>query len=136
MWHVFHFMFYILHLMILNPSIVFKIVNLHWTCLYLLFHMLPCKQIVLERTSTEKLEFKCLNGMFGMVWFFEILKTFTFVFMKIVARITKKHANILCYTLTCCNPTFLLFKHHPNEVDIYLSYIHQGKIFCKRVVWG
>ena len=45
----------------------------------------------------EKLKFKHLDGVFGMFWFFGILKTSGFVGEKksdIVATIMTKHANI------------------------------------------
>ena len=49
----FSFMLYVLYLMILNLVIVSKI-NLQWGC-FLIFSYIPCKQLKLERSLTEKL---------------------------------------------------------------------------------
>ena len=50
---------------------------------YWLFPTFTCKQFKLERPSMEKLKFKHLNRVFGMLRFFEVLKICGFAFVKI-----------------------------------------------------
>ena len=60
----FSFMLYVPYLMILNLVMVSKI-NLQWGC-FLIFSYIPCKQPKLQRSLTEKLKFKHLDGVFGI----------------------------------------------------------------------
>ena len=70
-----------LHLPKLNLIIVFKI-NLQWSCL-LAFCCPPCKQFKLRWPSMEKLNFKHLNRVFQMFWFYGISNIHGFLFVKI-----------------------------------------------------
>ena len=69
---LFHFIFYVLHLMTENLIAVSKN-NLQWSC-WLTFK--------LERSLMDKLKHKRLNGVFGMVSFFGILKICGFVYLR------------------------------------------------------
>ena len=73
-WHVFLFMFNALHLTISNLIKVSKI-NLQRSC-FPVFPTLPWQQLKLERPSTEKMKFNHHCEIFGMLLFFEILKTY------------------------------------------------------------
>ena len=110
MWYVFHFIYYVLDLTTLNPIKVAKI-NLQWSCLAAI---LPCKQFMLERASMVKTKFKCLDGVFEMFCFLEILKICGFVFMKTNLILLQSWQNMPTYfaklTLTrCFNSTSLFF---------------------------
>ena len=50
---------------------------------YRLFVAFCCKQFQLKRPSIEKLKLKHFDGVFGIFWFFGILKICGFVFVKI-----------------------------------------------------
>ena len=60
MWHVFHFMFYVIILAILDLFRVCK-VNLQWSCLPFFANSFSWK---------EKLKFKYLDGVFKMFQLF------------------------------------------------------------------
>ena len=114
MWHVFCFMFYIIHLTILNLK--WKFLELIYNeVVYWLFLSFLCRQFKLERSSTEKLKLKHLDGVFRMFWFFGILKICGFVFMKInlILQLHSRRKISTCLaklTLTrWINSAFLIF---------------------------
>ena len=72
MWSVFHFVFYVLCLMVWNLIIVFKS-NLQWSCLPACSFSTRPQLLEVKKPSMEKLKFK-LDGVFGMFLFFRIMK--------------------------------------------------------------
>ena len=70
----------------------------------------------------EKLKFKHVDGVFGMFWFFTILKTRGFEFVKLYFAKP---------TLTrCFNSAFLLFNLASNEVNTCPIYFNE-EIFIR-----
>ena len=86
-------------LTILNLTVLSKI-NLQW--LYWLFSIFSCKTFKSERPWMNKLTFKHLNKVFGIFWFFGILKIPGFVFVKI---------NLIVYLQSWRNMLTYFAKH-------------------------
>ena len=74
-------MFYVIHLRILNLIVVLK-VDLQLSYLPA-FSFLSWKTIQVGKTSMAKLKFKHLDGVFGMLRLFGILKLRGFAFVQI-----------------------------------------------------
>ena len=128
MWSVFHFMFYVLELTILNLAIVSKI-NLPWRCLSA-FSNLRCTQFKLEKPSTEKLKFKHRDQVFSLI-LWNSKNTWVCICENksyIVAPIMAKHASIFCkIPLTrCTNPAFPLFSLIQMKLLPYLFTLRKG----------
>ena len=76
---MFFIMFYVLDL----TTVDLKFLKLTYNAaVYRLFPTLPCKRFKLERPSTEKLKFYHLDKVYGMFWFFGILKAQGYVCVK------------------------------------------------------